>query len=104
MGLADWAPDFGDFLDALYEVYPKNLDINSGDPLGISVGQVSARDGRRVTASGAYLSDVPSNLTILIDVTAETILFDQDRAVGVKTTKGTHGKTGPSYNGSWCGC
>lgn len=88
VGLADWEPEFGDFLDGLYEHYPENLNNNSGDPLGVAVCQVSARAGCRTTASGAYLSDVPSNLTILTDVVAEKILFDQDKAVGVATNMG----------------
>lgn len=97
MGLTDWEPEFGDFLDGLYNCYPKNLDVNSGDPLGVAVCQVSARDGRRVTASDAYLSDVPSNLTIITDATVETILFDQGKTVGVTTDKGKHSRTGSSY-------
>lgn len=88
VGLADWEPEFGDFLDGLHEYYPKNLDNNSGDPLGVSVCQVSAHDGLRTTASGSYLSDVPSNLTIVTGVNAEKILFDQGKAVGVTISEG----------------
>ncbi|KAL9132931.1 MAG: hypothetical protein Q9175_005887 [Cornicularia normoerica] len=90
VGLTDWEPEFGDFVDGLYNCYPKNLDVNSGDPLGVAVCQVSARGGRRATASDAYLSDVPSNLTIITDATVETILFDQGKTVGVTTNKGKH--------------
>ena len=98
MGLTDWEPEFGDFLNGFYNYYPKNLDVNSGDPLGVSVCQVSAHNGRRTTASGAYLSAVPSNLTIVTDVTAEKILFDQGKAVGVATNKGKYGKIDSSCN------
>ena len=99
VGLADWEPEFGDFLDGLYEYYPRNLDNNAGNPLGVAVCQVSARAGRRTTASGAYLSDVPSNLTILTDVIAEKILFDQDTAVGVTTNSGKQCETCSRYKG-----
>ena len=83
VGLTEWEPEFGEFLDGLYKYHPKNLDINSGDPLGVSVCQVSAHNGRRTTASSAYQSDVSSNLTIITGVNAEKILFDQGKAVGV---------------------
>ena len=103
MGLTDWEPEFGDFLDGLYDHYPKNLDNNSGVPLGVAVCQVSARTGRRTTASGAYLTDVPSNLTIVTDVIAEKILFEQDKAVGVTTNVGKQCETSSSYKGfSYC--
>lgn len=92
VGLTDWELGFGDFLDGLYKYHPKNLDINSGDPLGVSVCQISAHKGRRTTASGAYLSDVPSNLTIITDVNAEKILFDQGKAVGVMINENKVGK------------
>ena len=100
VGLTDWEPEFGDFLNGVYQYYPKNLDINSGDPLGASVCQISARNGRRTTASGAYLSNVPPNLTIITDVTIEEILFDQSSAVGVKTSTGKDSMTDANYNWS----
>ena len=93
VGLTDWEPEFGNFLNNIYEFYPKNLDVNSGNPLGASVCQISARHGRRTTASGAYLSNAPSNLTVITDTIAERILFDQRKAVGVITNKETISKT-----------
>lgn len=98
MGLTAWEHEFGTFLDGVHKYYPRNLDVNSGDPLGASVCQISARDGLRTTASGAYLSDVPSNLTILTDVTIAKILFNQDSAVGVTTNKGENSKTESSHS------
>ena len=98
VGLTAWEREFGTFLDGVYKYYPRNLDVNSGDPLGASVCQVSARDGHRTTASSAYLSDVPSNLTILTDLTIEKILFDQDSARGVTTNKGKSSKTDSSHS------
>ena len=98
VGLAAWEREFGTFLDGVHEYYPRNLDVNSGDPLGANVCQVSARDGHRTTASGAYLSDVPSNLTILTDVTIEKILFNEDNAIGVTTNEGKNSKTNSSHS------
>ena len=100
MGLTAWEREFGGFLDSVHKYYPKNLDVNSGDPLGASVCQVSARDGHRVTASGAYLSDVPSNLTVLSDVTIEKILFNGVSATGVTTNKGKNSKTDSGHSQS----
>ena len=100
MSLTAWEREFGTFLDGVHKYYPRNLDVNSGDPLGASVCQVTARDVRRTTASGAYLSDAPSNLTILTDVTIEKILFDQDSAMGVTTNTGKNSKTDSSHSQS----
>ena len=84
MGLPDaWEPGFGESLNKLYARHPKNLDHNSGNLLGISICQVSALNGRRVTAAGAYLSDIPPNLTILTDAAVERVLFEGHKAVGV---------------------
>ena len=79
-----WEREFGDYLDIVTKKYTKNLDHNSGDPIGISVCQNSALDGRRTTASGAFLSAVPANLTILTDTAVERVLCDGQKAVGVE--------------------
>ena len=95
MGLTAWEREFVTFLDGVHQYNPKVLDLKSGDSPGASVDQVSARDGLRTTASSAYLSELPSNLTILTDVTIEIIPFDQDSAMGVTTKKGEINKTDP---------
>lgn len=97
MGLTDWEPEFGDFLESVYKIYPRNLDVNSGNPLGASVCQISARNGRRTTSSGAYLSNAPSNLSVITDVTVEKIVFVHGKAVGVMTDGGKYCKTILSY-------
>ena len=90
VGLPDaWDDGFGEFLEAAYEQYPKNVDINSGDPLGISVCQIGAVNGRRVTAASAYLSDLPPNLTILTDAPVDKVCLNSLRTVGV----GSRGRT-----------
>ena len=98
MGLTDWEPEFGDFLNSVHKVYPKNWDINSGDPLGAGVCQVSAHNRHRTTASGAYLSDISSNVDIITGKTAVQIIFDHGKAIGVLTDVGLRCKTGLSYH------
>ena len=80
----NWDPSLGGFLDKLYQHHPKNLDHNSGHPLGVSICQVSAFNGHRTTASGAYLSDPPSNLTIMTGTAVTRILFQDQKAVGLE--------------------
>lgn len=63
-----------------------NLDHNSGDPLGMAVCQVSAREGHRTTASGSLLANPPSNLTIMTGSAVERIILDREdlKATGVE--------------------
>ena len=79
-----WEPDFADYFDTITAKYTKNLDHNSGNPIGISVCQIGASNGRRTTASDAFLSAAPGNLTVAINATVERILFKDQRAVGVE--------------------
>ncbi|KAL2832610.1 hypothetical protein BDW59DRAFT_181040 [Aspergillus cavernicola] len=60
-----------------------NLDHNSGDPIGISLGINSAFQGVRVTA-GDLLVDKPRNLEIQTEKTVTRVVFEDDRAVGVE--------------------
>jgi len=85
VGLTEhWDPSLGEFLEKLHQFYPKNLDHNSGNPLGVSVCQVSATNGHRITASEAYLSTTPTNLTVMTDTTAARILCEGQKAVGIE--------------------
>lgn len=85
MSLPDaWEHEFGEFLEATYGQHPQNLDNNSGDPIGISVCQLGAVNGRRVTAASAYLSDLPPNLTVLTDSPVEKVCLDNLKAVGIQ--------------------
>ena len=84
-----WDPGFGEYLDIVTARYTKNLDHNSGNPIGMSVGQACALDGRRITASDAFLSAAPANLTIITDAAVEKILFEGRRAVGVRILEKT---------------
>lgn len=78
-----WDPTFGDFLEKTYQHYPRNLDHNSGDPLGIAVCQQSTKNGRRVTASGAFLSTRPSNLQVMTNTAVTKVLIQDEEAIGI---------------------
>ncbi|KAM0803866.1 glucose-methanol-choline oxidoreductase [Usnea florida] len=84
-----WDPKFGEYFDIVTAKYTKNLDLNSGNPIGMSVGQICALDGRRITASNAFLSAAPANLTIITNAAVEKILFEGRKAVGVRIPEKT---------------
>ena len=83
-----WDPVFGDFMRNLYHYYPKNLDHSSGNPVGVSVCQLSTHGGNRVSASEAYLNPILPNPTIVTDTIITKILIQGKKAVGIET----HGK------------
>lgn len=65
-----------------------NLDINSGDPLGLASAPSTAKNGLRITAAKAYLENAPSNLTTLSERTAVKIIFEGKKAMGIVTMNG----------------
>ena len=79
-----WEAGFADYFDIITAKYTKNLDHNSGDPIGMSVCQIAASNGRRTTASDAFLSATPANLTVVTNTTVERVLFEGQKAVGVE--------------------
>jgi choline dehydrogenase-like flavoprotein len=82
-------PDLEDiFVAAEQAGLETNADVNSGNPLGMGMGTVCIHNGRRLTASTAYLSEPPANLTILSNSGVGKILFDGKRAIGVQTLDG----------------
>jgi len=79
-----WDPGFGEFMRSAYHYHPKNLDHNTGNPIGVSVCQQVIHDGKRVTASGAYLASSPPNLTVMTEASITKVLFQDKKAVGVQ--------------------
>lgn len=63
---------------------PLNADVNSGKPIGMGIGTACIYQGRRITASSAYLHGCP-NLTVLTDSMVRRVLFEGNVAIGVKT-------------------
>ncbi|EMC95107.1 hypothetical protein BAUCODRAFT_525959 [Baudoinia panamericana UAMH 10762] len=60
-----------------------NLDINSGNPLGLASCPATSRSGRRITSAEAFLTNVPSNLTIITNAQVTKVIFEGARATGV---------------------
>ena len=85
MGVTEaWDPGFGDFMKNSYHYLPKNLDHNSGNPIGSSVCQLSAFDGKRVTASTAYLASKIPNLDIMTEAPVSKVIIQGNKAIGVE--------------------
>lgn len=65
-----------------------NLDINSGNPLGMASVPSTAKNGLRVTAVKAYLENASDNLTILTEKQVVKIILEGKRAVGIQVASG----------------
>jgi choline dehydrogenase-like flavoprotein len=69
---------------------PLNPDFNSGDPAGCGLYQITARNGRRSSASTAYLGPARNrqNLSILTNARVSRVVIEQGKAVGVEYVSG----------------
>ncbi len=77
------------FLDALVACgLPRNPDFNGADQEGVGHYQITAKDGRRMSASRAYLRPAMkrNNVTVLTGAHACRVLFDGKHATGVEFT------------------
>lgn len=86
-----WEKDIADVFEAAKETgLEVNPDVNSGNPMGMGLGSATLYHGERTTASGAYLSDPPLNLTIKVNAPVARVLFDNDgeTVIGVQTIAG----------------
>lgn len=75
------------FLEAANQQgYPRNPDFNAATQEGFGFYQVTQRNGRRCSASVAYLDPVRErpNLTIQVRAMVEQILFDGSRVRGIR--------------------
>jgi len=77
---------------------PRNDDLNGAEQEGIGYTHVNIKDGKRHSASAAFLTpDVRArdNLSITLNARATRVLFDGDRAVGVeyRDRSGLHQRT-----------
>jgi choline dehydrogenase len=81
-------PISDDYIDAAVSVgIPRNDDINGEKQEGIGHVQVNMKGGQRWSSADAFLSaEVKKrpNLTIVIKATAQRILLDAKRAVGIE--------------------
>lgn len=71
---------------ALAAGHPWAADVNAPQATGVSPYPINSRDSRRVSVNDAYLEGARgrSNLTILGEAIADRIVFDGNRAVGVR--------------------
>ncbi|KAI9243043.1 GMC oxidoreductase-domain-containing protein, partial [Sporodiniella umbellata] len=67
--------------------YPLNLNVNSGNPIGISLSPVTSKDGMRFT-SKMLLNKENENLTILSNTRVTKIIIENDKAIGIETING----------------
>jgi choline dehydrogenase-like flavoprotein len=74
-----------------------NLDVNSGNPVGLCVFPHSFSKEGRSTSAIAHLVDPPKNLDIWTDATAKTLVFEGTKVVGVVTVDGRQGMSLPKY-------
>lgn len=65
----------------------ENLDLNSGQPIGVGISASSAVDGTRSTAADALVNS-PSNLRIVVNSQVARVVFEGTKAVGVSTLDG----------------
>jgi choline dehydrogenase-like flavoprotein len=65
---------------------PVNLDLNSGDPIGMALSPTAGLNGYRATAQTAFLKDgnIPMNLTIVTSAFATKIILEGKKAVGIE--------------------
>jgi len=70
--------------------YPWHPDHNAPGATGVSPTAMNIRDGLRVSTNHAYLEPARQrpNLRIMGDVLVDRVLFDGDRATGVRTADG----------------
>ncbi|MEL7022780.1 MAG: GMC family oxidoreductase N-terminal domain-containing protein [Pseudomonadota bacterium] len=71
---------------------PENNDFNGERQEGIGLFHLCQRNGRRASASKAYLSEAKSrpNLSVSTKTHVETLLFQERRAIGVSTNRGRY--------------
>ncbi len=70
--------------------YPANPDFNGPEQEGFGRYQFTTRNGRRWSAAAAYLKPVlgRANLTVETGALTERVLFEGDRATGVRYIRG----------------
>jgi choline dehydrogenase-like flavoprotein len=66
--------------------HPATADFNGASQEGVGIYQVTQKDGRRFSSARAFLDPVRHrpNLTILTGAEVERVLFDGNRATGVR--------------------
>lgn len=78
------------FLSALAAGFEWAPDVNAPGATGVSPYPINSRDGRRVSVNDAYLEQVRAleHLTIRGDTLVDRVVFEGDRATGVRVISG----------------
>ena len=96
--MSNWGPvDLALAESAIDLEYPWAPDHNAPGALGVSPYAINSRDHQRVNTNDAYLDPHRgrNNLSVLCDTLVDTVLFDGDRAIGVRCV--THGRAHDVY-------
>jgi len=72
---------------------PPNLDLNSGNPVGVGIFPSSYGRGGRTTSAIAHLLNAPNNLTIWSTATVSRFILDGKKVLGVELADGRQGNT-----------
>lgn len=63
--------------------WTRNLDLNSGDPIGMGISPQCFLEGKRMTAANAYLDEDLENLVVVTNTTIARIVAEERMAVGI---------------------
>ncbi|OJJ50725.1 hypothetical protein ASPZODRAFT_11580 [Penicilliopsis zonata CBS 506.65] len=81
----EWENDLPLIMDGLIAAgLERNLDLNSGNPLGIGLASNTAYQGRRSTAADLLL-DAPDNLTVLAQAAVQRVILEGKKVIGVES-------------------
>lgn len=81
----EWDADIPLVLDQLEAAgMPRNLDHNSGNPLGLSLMINSSSNGRRCTAADLLIG-ASDNLVVITDSPVQRLVLQGKKAVGIET-------------------
>lgn len=70
---------------------PTNLDVNSGNPIGVGIIPTAVANGFRTTSASANLKDIPDNLHIWTEATVNRVILEGTHAVAVEMVDGRKG-------------
>lgn len=80
----EWESDLSLVLDAFDQAgFERNLDHNSGNPLGMALTINTSYQGQRTT-SADFLIGAPENLAVLTGIPVQRILLHGKKSVGVE--------------------
>lgn len=83
---------FASTLEGLVESGEKiNLDLNSGDPIGVGIIPASYSKDGRTTSATSHLINPPRNLTIWTGAAVHRLTIEGTRVVGIETEDGRKG-------------